>query len=249
MPGEKNSKIIAPGDGLAGQHVVLDRIRFHRALLSITPTHSGTRRAVIVDRFGSSRLGFPRVAPGRTRHHNGHAPRLPHDRAARADLRSTKETYHVPGSNRPANSDGAETRPAARDHDHHGLVDGCRRRPERRAARGRRGQEDLRRQDHHHRLGSRPAVARSEELLRPEVGAAHRLQGEGGRGADRRDVHQDHAGVPRRHRRLRRAQRDPGLDARPGAGRRARAARPATSTSTASATSCRRSRRPTATTR
>ena len=52
------------------------------------------------------------------------------------------------------------------------------------------------------------------------------MQGQGGRSADRRDVHQDHAGVPRRHRRLRRAQRDPGLDARPGAGRRAGAARP-----------------------
>ena len=43
--------------------------------------------------------------------------------------------------------------------------------------------------------------------------------------ADRRDVHQDPAGAPRRHRRLRRAQRDPGLDARPGP-RRCRGSRP-----------------------
>ena len=107
----------------------------------------------------------------------------------------------------------------------------------------------VRRQDDHHRLGGRPAVARSAQLLRPEVGGAHRHQGQGGRGADRRDVHQDHAGVPRRHRRLRRAQRDPGLDARPRAGRRARGRSTPTSTSTASATSCRRSRRSTATTR
>ncbi len=36
----------------------------------------------------------------------------------------------------------------------------------------------------------------------PKWEAADRHQGQGDRGADRRDVHQDHAGIPRRHRRL-----------------------------------------------
>ena len=96
--------------------------------------------------------------------------------------------------------------------------------PERGAAGSRRREASLRRrQDHHDRLGSRIAVPRPAELLRPPVGKAHRLQGEGRRGPDRGNVHQDHAGVPRRHGRLRRPECDPRLDARPRAGRRARA--------------------------
>ena len=93
------------------------------------------------------------------------------------------------------------------------------------ADRGRRGQ-GVRRDRDHHRLGGRPPGARSEHLLRPEVEGAHRDRREGDRGRHRADVHQDPAGASRRLGRLRRAQRDPVLDARPGPRRRARGSRP-----------------------
>ena len=96
------------------------------------------------------------------------------------------------------------------------------------AERGRacgRGRQAVRRHRDHDRLGGRPAVARSVELLGPQVEGADRHRRQRDRGADRRDVHQDPAGAPRRHRRLRRAQRDPVLDGRSRPRRRARAAR------------------------
>ena len=95
---------------------------------------------------------------------------------------------------------------------------------ERGRARGRGGQAVRRHRDHD-RLGGGPAGARSVQLLGPEVEGADRDRRHRDRGPDRRDVHQDPAGASRRHRRLRRAQRDPVLDAGPGARRRARAAR------------------------
>ena len=41
------------------------------------------------------------------------------------------------------------------------------------------GSEEICRLDHHHRLGSGPSGPRPAELLRPEMGAAHRYQGQG----------------------------------------------------------------------
>ena len=95
---------------------------------------------------------------------------------------------------------------------------------ERCRARGR-GRQAIRRHRDHDRLGSGPAGARPAQLLGPQVEGADRHRRQRDRGADRRDVHQDPAGASRRHRRLRRAQRDPVVDGRPGPRRRARAAR------------------------
>ena len=87
------------------------------------------------------------------------------------------------------------------------------------------------------------------EFLRAEVGGAHRHPRQRRGGAGRRDVHQDHAGLPRRRRRLRRAERGAVLDAGPRRRRAPSRCSTPTSTNTATGRSCRRSRRPTATTR
>ena len=84
----------------------------------------------------------------------------------------------------------------------------------------------VRRSGDQHRVGGGASVARPPELLGSQVGGADRHQGQGDRGADGRDVHQDPPGTPRRHRRLRCAERHSELDAGPGQGRSARGAGP-----------------------
>ena len=77
----------------------------------------------------------------------------------------------------------------------------------------------------HHYLGGGAAVARPAQLLHAQVEGADRHLGQGDRVAGGRDVHQDPAGAPGRFRRLRRAERDPVLDAGSGPRRRARGSR------------------------
>ena len=93
------------------------------------------------------------------------------------------------------------------------------------ADRGRCRQGIFRQRDHHY-LGGGAAVARPAQLLHAQVEGADRHLGQGDRVAGGRDVHQDLAGAPGRFRRLRRAERDPVLDAGSGPRRCARGSRP-----------------------